>query len=568
MHKTYLLFSGLGLFGLLISYQNCSNVDLAMRAPAPELMKLSSEGSFCSLPALSSRDKIKFLFLVDMSASNQAPINSPKPGSDLASQRFQAIENFLTQDCIKENSNVEIAVVGFAHQHILPPGRSSCDRQQFVDKNQIQSLLQFYREEDQRVNQDCVNGASGRCSTYTTNYLAGLDCAKGILTDDIQYDRNGNDRAAFYMNYFLTDGAPSKDLDSDGVVSTDEEDDFFARLIASIGEIRDLTTRDAMGMQLQPIFYGGEAFQTPEADEVLRRMASEGFTNYVSIDSVGDLQLCDYLNSGTRVPYVLEHFVATNLTATNRRGEILADSDMDGIPDREEEIRGFSPQRARSLAPQTSILDGACGGLDAESCSRASIDNCGSANALGITQCDVDRLSLSNGIDSNGDGLLDRLRLVKGLAVNASSPFNEGDNMPEFQEVLLGRDPMSFDDDFAPEYSFRFRIERGVDPTGQCPADQQYFRFRLDQIPLVRTLAMDSSDAISQQTPWLHHGRDENIILIYYILRPANASLRGALRPQVYAKFLKIDFNGATILSDSGFMKVGELFDTFTEAMP
>ncbi|MFK8139401.1 MAG: hypothetical protein AB8E15_13660 [Bdellovibrionales bacterium] len=550
---------------LVFSYQNCSNVSLSLSVPPPEEpFKLNTKDSFCSLPELSSRDRLKILFVLDMSASNQSSqlVNGVE-GSDVLKQRMNVIKNFMQQNCVQNASDVEVAVIGFADQTILPTQRPSCDTNQFKEASELANLVSFYESEDDRLRANCMSGTvGGICSTYSTNYQSGVDCARDIIQSDIGDSQTTNSEKSFYMTYFLTDGAPNAGTDT-------------TQLRNSIKDARTSAETDALGMQFQPIFYGEDYIQRAQAAgiavdreaaiDTLSSMADEGLSQYISIQNVNEIRLCDYLSSGTRIPYELKHFVVTNLTSVNRGGQLLADSDMDGIPDIDEAARNFDPTNSRTNGI---ILDGACGGLDAQTCTVSQTSACGIPNPMGVTQCDADRMSLTNGIDSNGDGLLDRLRLVKGLVPNSSSSFNEGDSMTEFQEILIGRDPLTPDDNSPNELLLKWNLNPFAEKPSSCPANQEYFEFSVDEFPLVATLANDQSNIINAQTPWLGHRKNENIIMVYYILTPANANLKTSIREQVYAKFLKVEYGTARITEDSGFIKIGELFDDFTDSLP
>lgn len=555
---------------MVVAYQNCSDIKLAQRVENSTSLT-TTKGDICSLPALSNRDKIKFLFVVDMSASNNTPNNPPYDveGSDITSQRFKAIQTFLTQNCISQNTKSKIAIVGFAHANIVRTG-TSCNKAQFHNFSDITSTLNYFKQEDALVRQDCKNGGT-KCSQYTTNYTAGLDCAESIIEDDIA-NPDADGQKSFYMTFFLTDGEPFTGVQYQ--LGTPTYNNFKNQVTSQVRALRAHAQQNSLGMVLKPIFYGTDYLQRKDpsgvkqnlADNILTAMAEEGASEYTLLNTIYDLNLCSYLDSGTRVPYRMKHFVVTNLTAVKKGQQLLADSDMDGIPDIQESDRGFDPTTPRSMAPNNFLIDGTCGGLNASSCGAlTAYKSCGVPNATGLTQCDVDRLNLSNGLDSNGDGFLDIMALVKGLSPNATSPFVDGDSFTEAEELRVGRDPKYPDDTTPDNLLVKYEVTPSPTPLNGCPEDQESIQFNILKMPLVRTLATKATDVVSAQIPWLHHKQDENVILVYYILTPANSNLNGELRDQVYAKFLKINTLGV-IVSSTNFKKVGEIRSSFEDS--
>ncbi len=561
-------------------FQNCSNVRLTP-VSSQVMSSYAKSGDICSLPSLSSTDKVKITFVVDMSSSNATTEkrNSSNQiiefnGSDLNRQRMQTIRDFLAKECLKANDSTKIAVVGFAHQKIISPG-TACDRNQFkpVDDYLTEGAndpLDFLESEHDLTKQDCVPGG-GRCSEYITRYDEGMECAKQIVHDDMQaVDQDG--KKAFYMTFFLTDGEPS----IPGVVGYDISNPAYQAMKVTVKQkVRDMRNEaeeKALGLTLRPIFYGGDYLTRKDptgekeaiARDILTDIANEGLTEYIFLQDVSQLDLCKYLVSGTRVPYKLKQFVATNLTITKMGEKLLADSDMDGIPDELEGQRGFDPTKARSMGPSSQLLDGFCGGLNASQCANSIHQDCGSPNALGLTLCEVSKWGLTNGLDSDGDDFIDIMEVIKGMGPNIPSGYVDGDSSSEFEEMMRGRDPRFPDDDTPAEVLLQYRRWPLSKSLPGCPADQESYQFELDHVPLLPTLATNSDDPVSQKLPWMNHGENVNVLMVYYILTPANQALRQDLKDQVYIKYYKIHIS-KHLIEELGFLKAGELNDAFSE---
>ncbi len=555
-------------------YQNCNQIKLQ-----PSLVNNTSvstmSGDICTIPALSNRDKVKFLFVVDMSASNATPNRPPEVlGSDLLSQRIIAIEQFLQQNCATSLTNAKVAVTGFANTNILRPG-TQCNKGQFKSFSDIQSTIDFYKQTDANLRAACNTGG-GTCALYTTNYQDAVNCADDIVRDDIT-NPDPDGKKSFYMTFFLTDGEPRTGFDY--VLGSNVYNTFKNTIVSKIQSLRQHAEQMAMGLLFQPIFYGGDYLNRADptgtkqnlANDILSAMADAGLTNYVLLNHINQLQLCNYLTSGNRIPFVLKTFVATNLTTTKRGDYLLADSDMDGIPDKDEAARGFDSKNPRSMFPVSELLDGACFGMTKSQCLANPKTGCGKPNYMGLTQCEVDKLGLTNALDTNGDGFLDIMRLIKGLSPSLNSPVEDGDSLPERDELLIGRDPNYSDDGTSEKLLVKMSANHISPNLPGCPSGQESIRYNIEHMPLVRTLKTNITDPISTKIPWLKHDQDENIILIYYILTPANGGLPGSPKDQVYAKFLKVHYHGhilgeiplTGVTERDGFYLIGEIGDSF-----
>ncbi|MFQ5561392.1 MAG: hypothetical protein ACE5FU_12535, partial [Nitrospinota bacterium] len=546
------------VFLILVSCNEVPLVPLEEKATKP----FKTSADICSLPALSSHDKVKLLFIVDMSASN---VQDNPSGSDIPGDRIKHIKSFLEQECLSKNAASRIAVFGFANEVL--PAATACTESNFVTFDKVSSQVTALEEIDAKTRADCLSRSpSGNCTQFTTDYIKGIECAKNIVQNDIETpDPDG--KRAFYMIFFLTDGEPL-----DGVKTFEQ---FKSQSDSLIKQMKTKAENKALGLQFQPIFYGGQYLATKDpsgvkqalADEILTEMATVGLTEYVKLEEINDVNFCALMESGTTIPYGVKTFVATNLTAVKLGQQIYPDSDADGIADHIEAERGFNPATPRSMAPESHLIDGACGGLNADLCLNPAYQDCGVPNAIGITECEVRKLGLINGLDSDPvpDGFLDIMELVKGTPLNDSSGIDDGDALTEFEELMIGRDPNVPDDETPNDLKVIFQRSLLQAPLENCPNAQESIRFKIDQIPLVQTIATEASDSVSIQIPWLQHDTGDNIILMYYILTPKNQDLRDELKDQVYGQFVTVNYwqNNVNI---GGFEKLGEVTPGFEEA--
>lgn len=538
---------------VVFSFQNCSKVTLKKEEESKILGTATLNGDFCSAPSLPDDIALNMVFLIDMSKSNIGSVTNgtvfnPTTASDPNGSRFELIKTFIQSGCLANKPKARFAVVGFSNG--LLPSVNICDKARFVPANsirtQVDELETIQANEPRQV--ASVNMTS-------TSYITGLECVSKLVESDQGALTDVDKKKNFYHVMFLSDGIPTN-----GNTNMTNFDPVYSK----IGEIKAKAI-NAGGFILQAILYGLDKLSSADqtkANEVMTGMANAGDSGVPSlINSVSTLDFCSLFNSGKRVPYVVTSFGVVNLTAHLLNGKIKIDSDMDGIPDDEEEQRGFSPIKPRSLVGGNYMLDGYCR-TDANQCAPHSLSICSEVNEFNISKCEATETSLTDGVDTDQDGIPDLVEYLKGTNPSHfdSNIDIDGDGDINMKEILKGRDPNFFDPDTNANYLIEVRRTRSNIYNESCPETQERWNFESVNLPLADTLATNPSDPISMRFPHLKHDAGENVFLIYYTLQKSNRNVDDDTQ-EVYGEFVK--FSAQKSVTVNKFRKLGVIDGQF-----
>lgn len=299
-----------------------------------------------------------------------------------------------------------------------------------------------------------------------------------------------------------------------------------------------------VGFRLQPIFYWPKDRETLSdfalANQILQPMAQEGgAASAIRLDSGQEIldlakQICSKIEANLKTNFTITNYLAVNLTAKLKNGELKADSDMDGILD-EDESGTFSPTLSRST---NGVLDGLCQKLG-PACATVPTCNATDFKGLGLNDCDVkalDPLTSANvtAVDTDSDTLLDLIELIKGsrmLEADADQLTSTGDNYNIKYVIGRGLD-LSVNNVASPTdpsylMDARFQFQNA---SAGCGAGREALGITLENIPLVETQSFQDTrtDALS-----LSHVLNENVILISYQVTPigrADMAVRNYVR--------------------------------------
>lgn len=509
---------------ILVSYQNCADVRLSKITPSVAL-KSKFAGEFCSKTTEFEKLDVKLLFMIDMSTSNIEEEN------DIDGNRFALIRDVLegidTEGSCFQGAEVEVAVMGFAKEIIGGSTGSVCSPARFVDTNTALGHLQTYENIHAAARADVFNASP---DLKGTSYIKATDCVQSAITGDLPTE---NKSATLYTSFFITDGAPK-----------DENSNLSQVLANSIESVQNLVKQKAFGFSFQPILYGKLADPAASVDpnekdkalNVLNAMALAGRSLLKLATDFASIDFCSLANSGSNSRFKVKRFGAINLTAKMEGSELLPDSDMDGIPDRDEAVFGYDPQKARS---NFMVLDGICrNGI----CTGVEKD-CGGINALGLSQCDVDKLSLTDGLDTDRDLIPDFVELLKGTdPVSISENFRNSDNdgLANYTEILQGSDPVSYDESYDDNLLMKYSVEKLPVSISGCEMPQESWTFHIENIPLVPTLETKNTDELTSSRDYLNHLKDENVIFVYYIVVEEMEEGEAYETQYLYGQFIKV----------------------------
>ena len=198
----------------------------------------------------------------------------------------------------------------------------------------------------------------------------------------------------------------------------------------------------------------------------------------------------------TQLSYQIDTFLIYNANSfVNEMGELVADSDGDGLSDKKEEELGFNPRVART---DGICLDGIAVqfGCDTGRSCSAFLDLDGD----GLNECEENTLN-SNPLnaDTDGDGLLDFFEAVRnGLNINKDESANSkaGDDSNDHQKFYKGVHPQRPMSTVAGKSMTDYLVSKKgsiLSPKGNTLAQ---YEVRIRNIPVVNTLATGTSEAL------------------------------------------------------------------------
>lgn len=549
--------------GSALVFQNCTKTGLTaveepqiQAIPVPDL-----KSSVCSKASFSQESvATKFIFMVDLSASNFGDWTSEIVGgqklsywdSSLATDhdggRFETIKFFLDH-CAQQTGN-QYALIGFsAGAGVLGGGRFSCDNVAFGSASTLRGQIDALKARQAQDEAWYVQWKKPRYLTEAqpdsllygvTSYTSAMSCLQRLMIDDLSASTaNQTDR---YRVFFISDGVPQDKAKTgcnlSSLTAEQKQSCYLSGSLDPMMMIRTAAFSRAKDLKFEGIYYG----KTASAPVVMNALSNEGGSgNAIQMSSFGKDQtaLCNLVMQQSSLDYRPDVYSIVNLTAIRKAGRLLADSDMDGIPDEEEEALGFDPTNPRSAVP--GVLDGICqrlGGVTSCREKMRSISCDPTLNpATGLTACDLAMLGISEtrgdaGVDTDRDGLPDFVEILKGtdplVADMTADP--DGDGVTTLEEIVRGSDPFTTDANLLSDLLTKTKMKFDIDPAvTSCPNGS--WSLGLDQLARAKTLKFSgpASD--------FNHEADEQVLYLYYRLSPTNS-----LAPQMeyYGRLIKV----------------------------
>lgn len=548
------------VFGFLLSA--CSDVRLKPHEKV-ELSQGSSVGNYCSDPGMAGADVVNFLFVVDMSGSNVKI--GQNPGTDRTMERLKLIEKFLNEPCAKKNPNNKFGIIGFSSTTLIGSntnaGVSECNGTVFKDPTQAAGQINALKDVQTRDMPIIDSGQNGQ-NMMQTFYKKGFECSQNIVTNHVNSLPEGPQRKSnAYMVYFLTDGLPT-DPSAMPPYGSPNSSQYRSEL-RTILEATMTSGNKAGGIRIAPIFYGENRLSQQEkqdAHSILDFIGEIGNSVRTSVDNISSVEFCALMESGRRTKYTVKKFGVINLTARIKNGKLYADSDMDGILDKDEAQFGFDPAKPRSGVNGNELLDGICPkGVNANSCPV--YKTCSEPNKLGLTSCDVEAKGLFDGVDSDRDLIPDFVEIVKGTQPHLDDRMKDldGDRDPLWLEIDEGRDPEAPDADLMPQLRVAYTQSLSDEPLAGCSPTQESWSFQLKNIPLVRTLKVLADDPLSSKASKIYrHNENYNVILVYYIVARENDDPNDPSPGYLFGQILKVNYLNP-VMNVGNFELLGEI---------
>jgi len=543
---------GAGLLSsLLLGFQNCAQQGLEYvdKSEAYQLPQFKFSASICNDIRFYNQSASKFVFIVDMSASNVGDwfyetvgtskfyYFDPAKATDPQGSRFEAIRYFL-ENCGGQSGS-QFSVIGFGNSAgtLATAGSPalSCDNVSFTTPAAAKTQLDYlkarqdadddwYLQWSKATNKYLTTATPNSLILGVTSYTSAIKCAENLLIKDLTSTTAAP--ADNYFVFFLSDGVPQDKNGTGCALSTstaaEKEACYLNSVYDSMTLVRTAAITKAKNLRFTGVHYG----QDGVAPKVLDTIAKEGGTSgAVALRSFSGEQtaLCSLFVSQSALEYKPESFIAVDLTASRKDGVIVADSDMDGVDDKTEEAEGTDPQNPRSTGV-SGVLDGICqrlGGVTACQQKRAStVCNPNQFNSTGLTDCDYRILGLhqqnvgSWGVDTDKDGMLDFVEILKGTNPGSADMLGDpdGDGLVTRDEIVRGSDPF-VPDAYLPEYLLSLFKVKYIQAAKDAVCPMGYWKMDSDRLLAVETSSVQSFEGSSS---YLNHGQNEHKLMVFY----------------------------------------------------
>ncbi len=404
----------------LILGHGCSNVNLLPKTDQASAMTAASV-NFCTTPANTIKSALKFIFVVDRSGSNQLvyPKNPatgnydlpPVAGTDPSGiRRFGAILNFVRS--YSSDPNIFWSMVNFSDDVM-----SGSNFQGFT--NQQNSFLSFVN--NQYTNTASIDGGD-------TNYVSTVRFIQKMINDDITAASLVNPAVSSnYVIFFISDGAPI-------VTGNLQKGSDITSVVSSTAAMQQSNPNYVDGIEFNTGFTGNS---DPVASSLLQQMSSNA--SGTALDFSGG-QTIDFsrFSVPTRIAkFVMKEFWVVNQNTIWENGQIVLDSDGDGISDRKELQLGSDPTKVDSDG------NGVSDAVELKATGMPCKDSkCAVSGADPFVTC-------ATIVQSTGPKYLD----------------SDGDGLNDCEEHLLGSAPKDFDSnlDYVPD---DMALRMGINITG------------------------------------------------------------------------------------------------------
>lgn len=502
---------------------------------------LDPEATFCVMPPQEIGKYTNILFVVDISGSN----HTTDPGKV---RRLGAMQDFFNKHMSNEYLRWGLVTFGGATaQHLV----TTAAGKNFGASAEFQSALTQFQ---------------GVADSGGTPYLAALGKTQVALNESLA---NAINEETNYQVVFISDGAPS-DNDDPGIYT-------LVETVAKALEGR---------IFLSTVYYnvGGNGAATTK--ERLQKMAELGQGRYQDASNGEAINIDDLIVGGSyKESYFIKDLFIYNLNATQcDDGLMKADSDGDGLCD-EDEIRynsemknlsyvadayknkKFSVTNRYSFDERLSDLfmykhifnrDGlpSCENMadntkvdeDGDLLNRCEEMFLNSKTPEGPTQEWTDSMIASGfsasptNFDSDGDGILDSLEFLF---------FKNKGNALSFNTINLRFNGRTYYDYFKnhqsllkPDATLPYNIK--VEWVRRDSKGQNCYRIDQENLPVYKTQAVDPAGAGGN--PRMVHGKDENVIMVYYLMTTENdpdgkGVMRYSYQKRSYNSKAPISFN-------------------------
>jgi hypothetical protein len=322
----------LALFLALLPAAGC-DTPLVPLSPASfaDLGYVTVDARFCTTPPAPARQKVKYLFILDHSASNQPGFPNPLTPNDVTStdplgnRRYGPLVEFVQSIVPDPNTLTAFSLIDFNDTAYAPAGISGfeADAATFLS--------------DVRV--DWIGtgtvASPAPADKGFTNYLAALQLAESTILADAQDEAASPDRPIVTVSYhvvFVSDGTPTVASGSSVVTQT------LAQLQPVVTQLLGIRLQPGLGpfisgIELDTAYY----FQNQEiaaAEVLLQQLAAAGNGQYFQFGEGADIAYSNFAPPNRDVRYAFQDAWVDNLNSGWwDDGRFLLDSGGGGMPD-------------------------------------------------------------------------------------------------------------------------------------------------------------------------------------------------------------------------------------------
>ena len=251
--------------------------------------------------------------------------------------------------------------------------------------------------------------------------------------------------------------------------------------------------------------------------------------------------------------YTLENFIPVSLGLKNEKLEIQPDSDFDGLTDLEEEKYGFDKYNPRSTG---GILDSVCFKYtNTSDCSNLNLKCNHQPIGFALNNCESELSGIdlagnhpTNGLDTDKDGIMDLIEIIRGTDPLVADSFADSDNdqRTNLDELLSGANLSYYDESISEVHKMQFSSRKVEDPL--CSGEK--WEIEVKHLPWI-----EGKVAIDDST--FANSIGESLALLTFKIYSLDLSLKNM---KVFTKVLTLKKNQDTIeLTLPDFNYLGEV---------
>ncbi len=595
-NRVLLLLTGL----CLVLFQNCTDPQVVLSKMASELPvnRMSLKASICSDVSFLQNDNTNFLFVLDLSRSNigafreemqdfgggiEYPVYywDPSEGTDVEGNRFEAIKTFINSCASSENN--KFAIIGFGEKAgivqqslINRPYLICSEPPAFKTREQALADLEDFKQAEQSEAEyysqwidSYYDEAASRVSLALsyTSYSDASDCASKVINQDLvaSYDQ----RVDRYQVIFLSDGRPEDSAESISQCnekSGEEQDQCYTDFLLnpfndSLREVSALRR----SINFLTIGYGIEEQDNfrflDSLASIQRPETAEKLDNFSDNSEV----LCEMISTRIGVETQSDSLMSSVLSLGLRNGEYLADSDIDGVFDIDEQAMGYDPTHPRSQV--AGVLDGVCellGGIGAcnrvkeqVDCEETLLHNSGFSDCdIKMIQHEKQALNLDDSADWDKDGVPNFIEIVKGTDpfIDDMGDDPDNDGLSTRYEIMRSKNPFEHEDLTNKDLRPVIVSNEALVATDYCP--QRTRHLVVEEVPPVPSLKV----GVGMSTEMLH-GENEHVVAVFSSRKTQNFLLEDK---GVVGRFVKLHYDDS--LENNPFLAPA-LNEIFSEDM-